>query len=163
MKNKLQALVFFMGSTAFLCFMPLRVWAQNVDDAQVPTEIFAEGKTSPTQTTEFFVEQPADASNPLGNPIVAPDNAPQPMMPQPMPVLPAEKPQSQPMPAINQTSGLGTLQPGQVPLPQGSNQIENEMYESGNDIVDVQEYPIDDVNQMSRQIDPATLVNQPQP
>ena len=162
MKNKLQVQVLLMGSAALLCF-PMLCLAQNVDDAQVPTELFAEGKSSPTETTEFFVEQPADAPNPLGNPIVAPDNAPQPMMPTPMPVLPSEKPQNQQMPAINQTSGLGTLQPGQVPLPQGNNQIENEMYESGNDIVDVQEYPIDDVNQMSRQIDPATLVNQPQP
>lgn len=131
------------------------------ESSPAPTVIYAIGKKSPTETDEFVVEQPADSPNPLGNPIVAPENTfPEPNQGTPRSLLPENLPSDNPAP-IDEKSALGTLQPGQVPLPQPSNQIENEMYRSGNDIVDVQEYPIEDINQMIRPIDPATLVNQP--
>lgn len=132
------------------------------ESSPAPTVIYAIGKKSPTETDEFVVEQPVDSPNPLGNPIVAPENnLPEQNQGAPRSLLPENLPSDNPLP-IDEKSALGTLQPGQVPLPQPSNQIENEMYRSGNDIVDVQEYPIDDVNQMTRPVNPATLVNQPE-
>ena len=54
------------------------------------------------------------------------------------------------VPIASQAAPSGVLQPGEVALPQPanqpSNQIENEMYQSGDDIIDVQALPIDDVN-----------------
>ena len=132
------------------------------ESSQMPTVIYAVGKKSPTETDEFVVEQPAGASNPLGSPIVVPEEKAQ--IPENIPQnLPLRNPVTETPAAIDERSYLGALQPNQVPLPQPSDQIENEMYRSGSDIVDVQEYPIDDVDQMTRPINPATLVNQPEP
>ena len=61
---------------------------------------------------------------------------------------------------IQQESEQGVLQPGELPLPQPSTKIENELYQSGNDIIDVQAYPIDDVSAVTEPNLQPTIVAQ---
>lgn len=136
-----------------------------------PTMVFGAARQSDGAIDEFTIEQPAGAPNPLGNPIpVAADDGLNDKKLLEVPQLSESdssvKSQGEPRNLINEKSAFGTLQPGNVPLPQpavgGSSQIENEMYEADGNIVDVQEYPLSDVGKMTRPIAPATLVNQPE-
>lgn len=131
-----------------------------------PTEVFGEAATAQGGQDAALVEQAVDATNPLGNPI--------PNMPDPSPSLnqgqkAAATPQPNkvdgtlPTPAIQpieQESEQGVLQPGELALPQPSDKIENELYQSGNDIIDVQAYPIDDVSTVTEPNLQPTIVAQ---
>ena len=109
----------------------------------VPTVIMGEAMTPSGKKREVVVEQPENAPNPLGNPIVEENTgAPAQVSEVPVTVQPEENDSPN---IIQQTSPSGVLQPNEVALPQPCTQIENELYQSGNDIVDVQAYPIQDV------------------
>ena len=114
---------------------------------EAPTVIIGEALSPSGRLKKAIVEQPAGAPNPLGNPIVDEGSndsaASAPDVPE---VSDAEKPQ-QPIEPVMQSSSSGELQPGQVTLPQPSNRIENELYQSGDDIVDVQAFPIKDIQE----------------
>ena len=111
----------------------------------VPTVIMGEAVTPSGKKREVIVEQPENAPNPLGNPIVddtpnVADNVPE------APIAVNAETNNSPN-VIKQSAPSGELQPDEVPLPQPSTRIENELYQSGNDIVDVQAYPIEDVKE----------------
>ena len=109
----------------------------------IPTVIMGEAVTPSGKKKEVIVEQPENAPNPLGNPIVDDISSGANYAPEAPVAVQAEdiKPQN----VIEQSAPSGVLQPNEVALPQPSTQIENELYQSGNDIVDVQAYPIEDV------------------
>lgn len=123
-----------------------------------PTIIFGASKTAPGKDEEVLLEQPAGAGNPLGNPIVG-GNDVEPISPiGPVPPAVNQADQNGIKPIV-QTSPQGVMKPGQIPLPQ-TNQIENELYQSGNDIYDIQAYPIKDVSTVTEpNIQPA-IINQ---
>lgn len=118
-------------------------------DSTAQTEFFGSAANASGGQNESLVEQNPGEGNPLGAPIV---------------VLPSEDPsevsgtvdtnsqKSVPATAepgikpIEQSSEQGVLKPWEEPLPQPSDKIENELYQSGNDIIDVQAYPIKDVS-----------------
>lgn len=124
-----------------------------------PTVIIGEALTPSGRMKKAVVEQPAGASNPLGDPIV--DEADEPAAPI-APVVPVagETEKHQPVNLVRQSSPSGELQPGQVALPQPSNRIENELYQSGDDIIDVQAFPTDDVQEAETpNIQPTIVAN----
>ena len=131
-----------------------------------PTEVFGEAATVQGGQDAALVEQAADTVNPLGNPIPnMPDPSPSLNQPQKAVVTPqADKvdgtlPTSAIQP-VEQESKQGILQPGELALPQPSDKIENELYQSGNDIIDVQAYPIDDVSTVTEPNLQPTIVAQ---
>lgn len=121
-------------------------------DSSAPTEFFGSAANASGGQNESLVEQNPDEGNPLGNPI-----APMPQQQEPSPV-PTDSVSAGDAPsasASEQVSGIkpieqsceqGILKPWEEPLPQPSDKIENELYQSGNDIIDVQAYPIKDVS-----------------
>ena len=112
----------------------------------VPTVIIGEAVTPSGKKHEVIVEQPENAPNPLGNPIVDEENNNENSSIQVTPPIGALKAVN----VINQSSQSGELQPDEVALPQTSTKIENELYQSGKDIVDVQAYPIEDVKEITQ-------------
>ena len=114
----------------------------------VPTIITGEAVTPAGKMRKVIVEQQADAPNPLGNPIVESDTENQnaDVSKEPM-IVDTEK--NLPTNLIEQSAISKELKPDEEPLPQPSKKIENELYQSGNDIIDVQAYPINDVNEIT--------------
>ena len=122
---------------------------QEEDQPEAPTVIMGEAMNPSGQLEKVIVEQPANASNPLGSPIIDDsDSSNQPAVANPAPTVGVSRQNL--VPIASQSAPSEELQPGEVALPQPanqpSNQIENEMYQSGDDIIDVQAFPIDDVN-----------------
>ena len=110
----------------------------------VPTVIMGKAITPSGKMREVVVEQPSNAPNPLGNPIVdAIENTPS------MPTVSETKAPKETKDVIQQSSPSGELKPDEVVLPQPSSAIENELYQSGDDVVDVQAYPIEDVKKIT--------------
>lgn len=121
-------------------------------DSTAPTEFFGSAANASGGQNESLVEQNPGEGNPLGAPIVLPPQQPEPA---PAPAVPvssddsASASVSEPVSGIKpieQSSEQGILKPWEEPLPQPSDKIENELYQSGNDIIDVQAYPIKDVS-----------------
>ena len=120
-------------------------------DSTAQTEFFGSAANASGGQNESLVEQNPGEGNPLGAPIVvlpqASEDSPEvsdavdtnPQKPVPATAEPGIKP-------IEQSSEQGVLKPWEEPLPQPSDKIENELYQSGNDIIDVQAYPIKDVS-----------------
>lgn len=122
-----------------------------------PTLIYGASKKSPTESDEVLIEQPANAGNPLGNPIV--DDAPLEENPfaqvdpvEPISPSPAKKTQK---PVESNTAPTNNYQAG----PNSAQQIDNTLYESGNRIYDLQSYPVDDVNKVMQPNTQPTISN----
>lgn len=109
-----------------------------------PTMVWGAARTKDGGVDEAVVEQSPDNGNPLGAPIVDENERETPMAAVPTPQQ--SQPRSYGIKPVVQSSEQGELKPWEEPLPQPSNKIENELYQSGNDIIDVQAYPIDDVS-----------------
>ncbi len=167
--------------TSALVLLSTSALAQNITDTvtmqedmqinSTPTEVFGAAANASGGVNSDFVEQSADAPNPLGSPLdtqedvsqssqnLAPENnlpsqeKPSESSNNPMPATPQIKP-------IQQESQQGILQPGELALPQPSTRIENELYQSGNDIIDVQAYPINDVSTVTEPNIQPTIVSQ---
>lgn len=169
----------FLLCTSALVLLSAEVLAQDVtdtitvqEDMQVnstPTEVFGAAANASGGINTDLVEQAADAPNPLGNPLDTEDDvANQNQSQQAVSVEPISAQNAQPAQApakpqikpISQTSEQGILQPGELALPQPSTRIENELYQSGNDIIDVQAYPIDDVSTVTEPNIQPTIVAQ---
>ena len=114
-----------------------------------PTIIIGEALTPSGKIREAIVEQPAGAPNPLGNPIVDEDTISDNVEPVRQKVQNMPK-DTKPMNLIEQSANSHPLENGEVALPQPSKQIENELYQSGDDIIDVQAYPIEDVKEVTQ-------------
>lgn len=105
-----------------------------------PTVVYGAAANADGKEDTYIVTQPADAANPLGNPIVI---GPQtqyetPSAPTPQTV---EEPQ---LNTINQSAPQNPPPFSETPK-QESSQIQNTLYQGGNRIYDVQSYPINDI------------------
>ena len=170
----------FLLCTSALVLLSTAVVAQDVtntvtiqEDMQVdltPTEVFGAAANASGGVNTDLVEQAADAPNPLGSPIANP-TLPQNQSSVSVGPVPAQEassastqtssqPQQPQIKPIQQESQQGILQPGELALPQPSTRIENELYQSGNDIIDVQAYPIDDVSTVTEPNIQPTIVSQ---
>ncbi len=133
------------------------------NDAQ-PTIVWGAARNVSGGENEDLVEQSPEAGNPLGDPIADSDTETLPsafVTPQPNSSSGAgARPElRQPAPIV-QESNQGVWKPGEVPLPQPSDKIENELYQSGNDIIDVQAYPIKDVSTVTEPNLQPTIISQ---
>lgn len=116
-------------------------------DSSSDTVVFGSARKPDGGQDEAIVEQNPDGGNPLGNPLVIESDEPQTPAPALETTVPAAAQTAQPgIKPIEQSSEQGVLKPWEEPLPQPSDKIENELYQSGNDIIDVQAYPIKDVS-----------------
>lgn len=127
-------------------------------DSAAQTEFYGSAANASGGQNESLVEQNFGEGNPLGNPIVSepvrPETshgvfAPEKISPASSDSKNAASPVFTPVSGIEpieQSSRQGILKPWEEPLPQPSDKIENELYQSGNDIIDVQAYPIKDVS-----------------
>lgn len=108
--------------------------------AQTPTIVYGSAETAEGGQDAYIVAQPADAPNPLGNPIVI---SPQTQYETPLSPTPAptEKTRSD---IINQSTPQNPAPFSETPKQENS-QIQNTLYQGGNRIYDVQSYPINDV------------------
>lgn len=170
----------FLLCTSALVLLSAEVLAQDItdtitvqEDLQVnstPTVVYGAAANASGGENTDVVEQAADAQNPLGAPLNTQENDSMPSQnsvsvgPVPaqdgslsQPEQVSSEPQIKP---IQQESQQGILQPGELALPQPSTRIENELYQSGNDIIDVQAYPIDDVSTVTEPNIQPTIVSQ---
>lgn len=170
----------FLLTTSALMLSVSIAWAQDVTDTitvqedlqenSTPTVVYGAAANASGGENTDVVEQAADAQNPLGTPLntqesdsassqnsvsEGPVPAQDGSLSKPGQVL--SEPQIKP---IQQENQQGILQPGELALPQPSTRIENELYQSGNDIIDVQAYPIDDVSTVTEPNIQPTIVSQ---
>ncbi len=132
--------------------------------AQTPTIVYGASETAPDEPDSYLLEQPADAPNPLGNPI--PEFVPQDQAPdtnltntETAPETSAQKPQAEG--EINQTEPQDPAPFSQSPERE-QNEIENTLYEGGNRIYDVQSYPLEDIKTITEpNVDP-TITTYPE-
>lgn len=169
----------FLLCTSALILLSSNALAQDVTDTvtvqedmqinSTPTEVFGAAANASGGVNADLVEQAADAPNPLGNPLDTEDDAVTQNQSQSSVSVeavsaqnaqPAQAPTEPQIKPISQTSEQGILQPGELALPQPSTRIENELYQSGNDIIDVQAYPIDDVSTVTEPNIQPTIVSQ---
>ena len=122
-----------------------------------PTVIIGKAVTPTGKMREEIVVQPENAPNPLGNPIVDEPTA-NTSSETTAPMTETQNEQEIPH-IIKQSRQSGELSPDSVALPQPSNRIENELYQSGNDIIDVQAYPIEDVKEVTEPNIQPTIVS----
>ena len=131
------------------------VQAQNLnvvdDSGSGEVTVYGAAQSADGKVNTFKVEQKSGDENPLGDPIVNPDEAEN--MPALIPVqkeLPAVQPlmpQSLPQGAIQENLPQNPSVSSETPQ-QVNSQIQNTLYESGGRIYDVQSYPDSDVSQI---------------
>lgn len=154
MKNRWQNL---LGAAGILALASLEAHAQTLKGElgdvaaqnDSPTVVWGAAETATGGEDIDVVRQKTDAPNPLGSPIIDEDGPVEPVEP----IVPVGESQNS-MPAsvgegaapIVESNPQGVLKPWEEPLPQPSDQIESEIYQSGNDIIDEQAYPIKDVS-----------------
>lgn len=128
-----------------------------------PTIVYGSAATASGKNDTYTVEQPADAPNPLGNPIV-PDVNQQPeyqnnaipsssdnSAASSTPTTPSPDETSadlSPMSIVNQTAEQDPAPFSESPEQQ-QNQIQNTLYQGGDRIYDVQSFPINDVKEIT--------------
>lgn len=112
------------------------------------TIVYGAARTPSGKENVFEIEQPENAPNPLGNPIVGDSDAPTAdERAQAVPVQPLPETQKQPKVLARDAVGEA-MGAGEIPLPENG-KIENELYQQGNDIIDVQAFPIKDVDEVT--------------
>ena len=129
--------------------------------AQNPTIVYGESELSNGKSDSYLIEQPQNAPNPLGNPIVTPPQKQNNIQPKiPDSIYEPESSNSQNL-DIHQISDQNPP-PFAVSPQQMQNKIENTLYQGGNRIYDIQSYPLDDINKITKpNIDP-TITTYPE-
>lgn len=116
------------------------------------TVIYGEANTSDKQATEILVEQPDNADNPLGTPIIDEKNSSNSAFQKQNPkVLPQLSNISSPQnDNVVEQSTKQNPSDSQMSTQQMNNEIQNKLYEEGNRIYDLQSYPIDDFDYINK-------------
>ena len=117
-----------------------------------PTIVYGAANTADGKKKEFVVEQPKNGPNPLGNPIVGPDN--------PVEVYGdlnsnfefQSENQSQPQSQFNNDADNNSVNQNDL-----GNDFENTLLEANGRVYDVQSYPKADFNAMENPADPQTI------
>lgn len=116
------------------------------------TVIYGEANTSDKQATEILIEQPDNADNPLGTPIIDEKNSSNSAFQKQNPkVLPQFSNISSPQnDNVVEQSTKQNPSDSQMSTQQMNNEIQNKLYEEGNRIYDLQSYPIDDFDYINK-------------
>lgn len=148
-----------------------------IPQGKEPTIVYGSAATPSGKNDTYTVEQPADAPNPLGNPIV-PDANPQPIYPDNVQegtsptnssattdtntMGPDETPDTlSPMSIVNQSAEQNPAPFSESPEQQ-QNQIQNTLYQGGNRIYDVQSFPVNDINEITEPNIQPTITTYPE-
>nr|QIM10258.1 hypothetical protein PlAlph_0120 [uncultured Alphaproteobacteria bacterium] len=126
------------------------------------TIIYGQAANANGTVNKVTIEQPADAGNPLGDPV--PDYTPPTKQPlrrgQKSEVAPANAAATSEDNAISQISPQNPSDSQMTPQ-QMNNEIQNKLYEEGNRVYDVQSYPIDDIGYMNENGQDNAVTNYP--
>lgn len=110
--------------------------------------VYGAAKNASGKTDEVLVEQPSANENPLGNPIVAPDDVATPVSAESVsPVAPVAEPAPDTSPRIEETLPQNPAVSSETPQ-EVNGQIQDTLYESGGRIYDVQSYPASDIKKI---------------
>ena len=129
--------------------------AQKSDN---PTLVFGSAATPDGSQNMFLVEQPENAPNPLGNPIVVnPENstdATNEMTNAPTNVAPKNNPEN----STSEVQGVGIPNPNPATDAQAlGKDFENTLMEANGRVYDIQSYPEADLKVMDNPSDPQTI------
>lgn len=118
------------------------------------TIVYGQAANANGTVNKVLLEQPADAPNPLGDPV--PDYTP-PAAPKAQPLRRGQKSGVAPAAAATDETGNAVSQispqnpaDSQMTPQQMNNEIQNKLYEEDNRVYDVQSYPIDDIGYMNQ-------------
>jgi len=144
-KNMLKTVV------AIMLLAVASAQAQEIDEGiavpGAPTVVFGEAANKNGTDNIAVVEQPQNAPNPLGAPIVDNEDTPAPKK--------QDKPKFgsavQIRDEVEQTTPQNPQISPQLTPEQLNNEMQNEVYESGNRVYDVQSYPASDLPQIEQQ------------
>ena len=130
----------FVLVVLFCCVFSFNLWAQDK-----PTVFYGAAKTSDGKEKVFVVEQPKNAPNPLGNPIVGPDK-------------PVEVFGNLDGLRDNQSqSNISDTQEASENQNNLGEAFENTLLEANGRVYDVQSYPKADFKAMENPSDPKTI------
>lgn len=129
------------------------------------TIVYGQAANANGTVNKVLLEQPADAPNPLGDPV--PDYTP-PSAPKAQPLRRGQKSDVAPAAAATDETGNAVSQispqnpaDSQMTPQQMNNEIQNKLYEEGNRVYDVQSYPIDDIGYMNENGQDNAITNYP--
>ena len=120
------------------------------------TMVFGAAENADGTQNEFFLEQPENAPNPLGNPIVITPSLPK---NNPLPIA-----ASTVAPQIkNATVQISPQNPqvSDMTPQQMNNEIQNKLYQEGNRVYDVQSYPAQDLQTINQNGQDNAVTNYP--
>lgn len=129
------------------------------------TIVYGQAANANGTVNKVLLEQPADAPNPLGDPV--PDYTP-PSTPKAQPLRRGQKSDVAPAATATDETGNAVSQispqnpaDSQMTPQQMNNEIQNKLYEEGNRVYDVQSYPIDDIGYMNENGQDNAITNYP--
>jgi hypothetical protein len=134
-------------------------FASNNNENNIPTVVFGEAARPDGGQNVFVVEQPKNAPNPLGDPIVGPNTPPEVFNED----SDNDNTKNYPSPSNNQWQEAPSVpEPIQNSSPQEEGlflgkDFQNTLMEANDRIYDVQSYPIEDINVMSNPSEPQTI------
>jgi hypothetical protein len=125
------------------------------ENSSMPTVVFGAAATPEGGQNVFVVEQPKDAPNPLGNPIVGPEAAPK-----VFDTIMAEAPKTASQATVSPTASSSPLPFSNNPAVQSQvlgRDFQNTLLEANGRVYDVQSYPIQDFKLMDNSANPQTI------
>ena len=111
--------------------------------AQIPTVVVGEAATAQGDINAVVVEQPENAANPLGDPIIEPNEEPQ------MQATPAD--------VTDKEQKLKQVDAPAVPVKNPGDDFQNTLLEANGRIYDVQSYPQADLPKIEDSANPQTI------
>ena len=153
-----------MWKYVFICLLSVgAAEAQEIIESTAQsgqdTVIFGAATNADGTQNEVLLEQPENAPNPLGNPIIPPPNLPANNgLPQVGGARRAVLPQIEPATVQNsmQNPDISDMTPQQM-----NNEIQNKLYQEGNRVYDVQSYPAQDLQTINQNGQDNAVTNYP--
>ena len=142
----------FVSVLSGIIILSISVRAEDQTE-DTPTVVFGAAATPDGAQNTFWVEQPTDAPNPLGNPIATPDTPPRVFDT-------ANTPDTLPHQTVFDSTAQ-QIQQNQGSLPAQSQALgkdfQNTLLEANGRVYDVQSYPEQDFGLMNNAADPQTI------
>ena len=129
---------------------------QNIAFAQEPTIVFGKAATPDGQSDAFILEQPENSPNPLGNPIVAPDNQNSPAVastntPSSKENTTETQNNNSPVNVINQSLPADPQPSAEYTLQKEDSMIQNTIYRGSDRLYDIQSIPLNELDKINVQ------------
>ena len=131
--------------------------------AQTPTIVYGDSELPDKTHDSVILVQPENAQNPLGNPIVVPENLYNTESAISEKTIPAKNniPQNHKAVSIQQISEQNPPAFSETPQ-ELQNKIENTLYQGGDRIYDIQSYPLNDIKKITEPNIQPTITTYPE-